>query len=41
MTKSTIIPNWGERQDKIVAQYEKRAESGSIKEIVMIPKDKE
>jgi hypothetical protein len=41
MTQNTNTPIWGEKHDKIVAQYEERAQSGSIKEIVMIPKDKE
>ena len=40
MTKNDMSPTWGEKHDKIVARYEERVKSGSVKEIVMIPRDK-
>ena len=40
MTQNMMNPKWGEKHDAIVARYEERVKSGSVKEIVIIPRDK-
>ncbi len=34
-------PKWGAKHDAIIARYEQRVKDGSVKEFVIIPRDKE